>query len=214
MPGWKLTGIIKISKLMKKYFLNAACLCLCAGLAFTSCDKDDESPETNSINPIVATVVDGSSYDPDRVEGYLGNSLNPLATAPYSNGGFTLTLPETVDDEYLQKQLVELADEFTVSDTNAKTNYLQIYGYKSNNIMGEFRYMNPSTSMKIEAHYMYSDRDVSVTGSRLMYDDENLVYDLYLKAGWNIVYMIPSSTGITYSASDPGGFVWTFILVD
>ncbi|MDR1155405.1 MAG: hypothetical protein LBL04_11915 [Bacteroidales bacterium] len=205
----------------KKYFLNAACLCLCAGFAFTACNKDDDGPEASPIESITATVENGSSYDLDQVKAsidYAGGSYE-VVSGSYTNGGFTLTLPKTVDARYLkplfdEEDLELFGSGIKVSDTNAKTAFLYIAGYKSNVPKGSFWYIKElSASSEIEAEIVYVDRDVTVTGSGTFFGDKE-VMNISLKKGWNMWYDTETTTGTTTertsATSDPGGLKWIF----
>jgi hypothetical protein len=185
----------------KKYFLTAACLCLCAGLAFTSCEKDDDDPETSPITSITATVENGSSYDIDQVKGlfrYMESSYEVVSSS-YTNGGFTLNLPGIVD----AKNLEAVSDNFPliteISDASAKCAILWIEGYKSDAYVGDFVY---GKGTEVETMYLYCNTSVTVTGS-LPYNHND--YHVSLKKGWNILYQ-----ATTLSTSDPGGLKWSF----
>jgi hypothetical protein len=199
----------------QKYFLSAACLCLCAELAFTSCNKDDDGPEASPIESITATVENGSSYDLDQVKAliYYENGIDEVVSGKYTNGGFTLALPKTIDAKYLELifEEKELKDGMKVSDPNVKITLLdRIEGYKSGDRVGTFMYIKePSASSETEGTVVYTDRDVVITGSVTL-SGYTEVMNISLKKGWNMMYYTETATEMTTSTSDPGGLKWVF----
>jgi hypothetical protein len=119
---------------MKKNLNFLMCLAV-AGLAFVSCEKDDDKDGGSSLaggSTITASVADGASYNAEIDSVYAGLEWETgnkwgydiIAKAPYKSGSFTITLPETVDAKYLYA----LNDEeegipagITVSDETVKT---------------------------------------------------------------------------------------------
>lgn len=182
------------------------------------CDKDDDDPETSVVagNKITATV---SAPNVAKVkamvyyegEGDVGGE-SIIAECDYSNGGFTLTLPENVDAKYLETlSNYEFEDGISISDKNVKTCSIDIYGYNAAGAeAGTFWY----ESKTCEAGFMYVDRNVTVTGSHTYSDGEKEVYNMSLVKGWNIVYMTETEKDdvYTYTAttSNPGGLSWVF----
>ena len=93
-------------------------------------DKDDaESEEISTINKITATVEGGSQYN-DKVSKVKfvidGSQYFVLATGNYSNGGFTIELPQTVDAKYLEE--LDFSSSVTVSNENAKILWWTYFG--------------------------------------------------------------------------------------
>ncbi len=196
---------------MKKYFFSVACLCFCVGFVFTSCKKDDDGPETSSITSIIAKVEDGSSYSLDKVKGLFSieGSMYEIVSGNYTNDGFTLYLPETIDVKYL-RVFSDIPKGVKMSDPNTKLGALSVLGYKSNIALGNFEYEKETQSLHVEAEFIYADRDVTVTGSSIYEEGYKVVWNAALKKGWNIVYDIYTATEVTYTTSDPGGLKWYF----
>ncbi len=203
---------------MKKYFLNAVCLCLCAGFVFTSCKKDDDGPGTSSIedNKITATV---SASNVDNVKALVdvsGDNMGNLtgtsvANSSFSNG-FTLTLPATVDAKYLEEfDDDDFPSGISVSDKSAKTGEIVIVGYdKAGAQLGTFWY----ASNTWDAGFIYADKNVTITGSGTDKYGDTEVYNVSLVKGWNIIYGTETEKNdvstYTYTTSDPGGLKWVF----
>jgi hypothetical protein len=169
---------------MKKYFLNVVCLCLCAGFVFVGCKDDDDDPGTSVVagNKITATV---SAQGVAKVKALVAGTSTPIAECDYSNGGFTLTLPETVDAERLGTMGDEFPSEISVSDKNAKGCELMTVGYNVNGgEAGTFWY----ESKTCDAYYTYTDRNVTVKGSFTdEYDDDKLLSNkLFREPVWPI----------------------------
>jgi hypothetical protein len=154
-------------------------------------------------NTITVTVENGSSYNSkiDVVKAEIIVEDDDIeVSAPYSNGGFTLKLPEPISDVNLEAAF-EDEDDYpegvTVSNRNVKVAYLdEIEGYKSNNYIGDF-YNESSDGWELE--YIYSNGNVSVTGAGTEeyeydyngdgeYEKERYKYNMHLAKGWNIVY--------------------------
>jgi hypothetical protein len=193
---------------MKKSFMTLAAF-ICAVTVFTGCNKDDDEGETNSITSISATVESGSSYNSsiDTVKAVvdINNVYFTIASGSYSNGGFSISLPKTVDDKYLEKMTTDMPEGITVSDSQTKGCGIELKGYKSNKALGIFQYtLTNDADAGNEGAYVYVDKNVTIIGSY----SESLwgitmkeVYDLSLKKGWNIVYMQTTASEADMSAT-------------
>ncbi|MDR1680341.1 MAG: hypothetical protein LBS12_00955 [Prevotellaceae bacterium] len=189
---------------MKKNFLMTALVSLFTVVAISSCNKDDDDDDQGGgiDNTITATVENGSSLngkiDLVEVVVYRENGIShAVASAPYSNGGFTLTLPETVGDMYLDA-FEDMPVTMTVSDYNVKTSQADIRASKAGVKTGWFYHGTPEWAGIL----IYSTGDVSVTGTSTdtyTYDanedgvnetyTEIWKYDVQLKKGWNMMYI-------------------------
>ncbi|MDR0560590.1 MAG: 2-hydroxyacyl-CoA dehydratase family protein [Prevotellaceae bacterium] len=210
----------------KKNFLftKRAITFMAAGMIlFASCGKDDNKEKgddgSNVLpdNTIVAQVEDGNSYNEkiDTIVARIFNEDTPcdLAKAAYKNGGFTLKLPATVDDKYLVADFKRFTDGVKVSDPNAKLCQFEVLRvFKSGEeLQGRFFHIYSSEKTKTMVEYIYTDRDLSVTGGyteeREIYigngNFEKVIYDntfnVNLKKGWNITYLTQTetATGVT-----------------
>ena len=190
-------------------------------VAFTSCGKDGgggngKGGEVGVVTQITAKIDNASEFS-DIVQIKLvavgTNDCGVLAEAEIKNGRFTLQLPETVPESfldpiseatYIYTFSFGIPEILTYSDNKAKVlvyghNYV-IIGCFSSGKMGtipEIRRRNNSEKL-----YIYTDRDVNVSGSGTSPGDGGpdlvLSVDLKLKKGWNVYYSV---SGITSSPS-------------
>jgi hypothetical protein len=217
--------------MMKRNFLMMALVCLFTVVAISSCKKDDDDENNGGIgNTLTVTVENGSSLNGkiDNVKleieyatSNYGLDTYVAASAPYSNGGFTLNLPETVSDTYLIAFDADDLGDAKVSNFNVKTGSAYLIAYKADDDAGYFYHGTSDW----ESMLMYSTDDVSVTGSYTHSDSwtdsdgvtytETITekYRVYLKKGWNIVYEKYTEKGNnTYEAeittTAPSGVKW------
>lgn len=183
---------------MKKLiFILAACV----GIApfFTSCDKADD--EASALK-ITATVTDGASYNAlvDEVKALVLNddeTADVLASCTYANGGFSLTLPGTVDEQYLSKIDMDEPEEIKISDTEVMGCGVDFYAYKSGVEAGalELSYTDGLTTYA-SAGYLYVTGKTTISGTYAETEEMlgvpvsvKTTYNLSLKKGWNVVYV-------------------------
>jgi len=215
---------------------------ICSGIVLTGCSKSDNSSGGSAIS-INAQVVNGSNYSFDNVKAvlYYGNNYEYVVNeANYTNGGFTIKLPATIDNKYLLP-VVDVDEEdqssnwATVSDNTAVGNGINFEGYESDSYMGDFYYgtasqNQTSTSISIysaEGTYLYVDKDVTITGSATETEvTDGITVNIKstanaaLKKGWNIVYYTISisangndgtaSGTLSITTQDPGGLKWYY----
>jgi hypothetical protein len=149
-------------------------------------------------------------------------------TGEYADGGFTITLPETLDVKFLDnlKHYPRWAKVITDRKANRLVFFNRIQGYNSNgHHVGDFR-LNDNDSVKgVECEvnggfreegteyyveFQYVDRDVAMLGS----DDSGWCDNLVLKKGWNKVYKedwLPTDNGCYTTAPPPCNLKWRFI---
>ena len=204
---------------------------------FSGCDKDpnEENGDGASFS------VEGDVYTCDNYEGghlyapYIpwGGDLKisvgdyerySIGTGEIKNGKLKFSLktpekPQKMNEAYYHWDVYEKWGaeyvNFTYSDPNAKTDYLQLQG-KELGKPSIIRYMNYSATYPkntcIDAFYVYVDRDVTITAIGVNYPNtthENI--NLPLSKGWNKVYRkyvftdgTPSSTVISFGIGDEG----------
>lgn len=137
-----------------------------------------DDPACRNIKTVKAAMfTEGSAYD-------------FIATANYENGGFKLTLPGTINDEYLHKATDLWGN--MVSDNQAKITPIglpSIYGCNGDP-MGNFYY----SSANAYEYYVYADRDFTINGIGT------------LNKGWNRLY----ATGETFTIQKPSGMRWHY----
>lgn len=198
---------------------------------FISCDKEDKDPieDSSVVNTITAVVENGNDYKIDAVKAFIGNGeiinfeTGEIASSDYKNGRFTLSLPQTIENQYLELLFDEdeMPDAIKISDVNVKACYLWIEAYQSGTEAGEFEYeyLSADETVGIETSYTYVDRDCSIKGSYSEIDEDetyNSTYNVSLKKGWNIVYVkrteSEKTNTYTYEATSSvqSGLKWYF----
>ena len=162
-----------------------------------ACEKENGKPEDNEITGkdtaslIIEIQNTSNCSDVVKIKAILlGYSEVELASSPLRNGGFKLTLPQTVDDKYLYER--EWFAELTVSDPKAKIAFIQICGYSTAGaIVGYFDLIGGGTQTYSWGEYVYADRDFTVTGECIHYFENEVRtynYNYSFKKGWNIRY--------------------------
>jgi hypothetical protein len=211
---------------MKRKNFMMAFVSLFTVVALCSCGKDDDGDEgdipTSEIadNTITATVENGSSYN-NKIDSVI-MSMNDygdikksaVAIAPYSNGGFTLKLSATVSDTNLDPfEDDDFSAGVKVSNPNVKTGIAWIFAYnQSGENIGEFEYR--TSDGNLESSLIYSNGDVSITGSESYEDGEVENYSIHLKKGWNRVYFKESKINgkevYESTTQAPSGLKWYY----
>ena len=171
-------------------------LLLASVLCFMACDGGNEPNRDEQINIINAVVKNGNDYNNliDKVAAtyriYEGDyNLYTLLTVDYKNGGFEMTLPETLGSNALQSitNLWNKNEAISVSNEATKICVLQTNfdAYKDGELKGSFGNVS-STSTSQFVGYAYVDRDCDVTGEATSGD--LVIYEMYFKKGWNLIY--------------------------
>jgi hypothetical protein len=191
----------------RTHFWKMALIGLIAVTTICSCNKENDNGDGNDNgvikNNVITAVVDsGASYnaiiDSVKASVYFANSDDSyvaIARAPYVNGGFTLTLPASLNNQYLRLFSQNFSSSgITISDANAMGTLTSLQAYKTNEngqerLTGAFYYL--VNDWKSTWMY-YADRDVNITGSQTDYYGSYTYtkkYDLHLKKGWNMCYV-------------------------
>ena len=202
------------SQMSKGNFLKIVCALIIACFVFSGCNDNDNDDDNDTINKIIATVEDGAKYNGQIVTVKfmveIGDNDVAIATGNWSNGGFTIDLPETVEANHL-RTLDRFAPSVTVSNNNAKGVFWTfIGGFDVDDRRVDYFYNikgdNNSTTW---VEYIYVDMDVNITGT-FSDDEETRVYSLSLKKGWNITYRTwIRGTGVTERSSTAvSGLKW------
>jgi hypothetical protein len=184
---------------MKKTFFWATIL---VALIFAGCDKSGNGGDLK----ITASVENGSALnaliDEVRVTEHINEDGEGtdviIATAPFKNGGFTITLPDKIDERLIELLFDETPSSITVSNKDVAGIFLidEFSAYKSNEYVGEifcgYEQGTETNYMGVRVAYVFVDADVKVTGSYTDPEDEDWteIYDVNLKKGWNTVYLI------------------------
>jgi len=215
---------------MKKLLKKLALLPLFCGLVLTSaCSNDDENGNDNNNDiptswfdgTITATVVNGNDYNDliNRVgapavilnfeSGDVSEDFVEIASATWSNGGFTITLPTTPDDKFFTPFIEGLPVNINVSDRNARTvmvgfDGIAFFAYDhTNEFVGVLSYGSAETFVV----FMYADRDVTIVGML-----GSAMYNMSLRRGWNKVFATYTETEVEVIVSTQAvsGLKWYF----
>ncbi|MDR0437823.1 MAG: hypothetical protein LBH22_05925 [Bacteroidales bacterium] len=202
---------------MKKILFLMAIVAIVA-ITFTNCKKDkNKGPQPLTIK---AQVENGANYNDvfKRVRAIIYDYPSPyiLDHTNWVNGGFTLTLPATIDTNYFYA----IGDEdfppsITISNKNARVTEVDYFEGFSSTTGWDYWYNEDDfihakidvnlTSMSIsvtQVYYLYADSPLSISGSYTDYDRE-VRFSLSLRAGWNVGYqtMKISMDGIVMEVS-------------
>jgi len=205
---------------MKKLLKKLALLPLLCGLVLTSaCSNDDENgndiPTSWFNGTITATVVNGNDYNDliDRVGVFVefdsnDNWINEkIAIDTWSNSGFTITLPTTLDRRLLWQVGDGFGDLVVVSDANAWMN--DMFEIKAldndNSVIGSFLNIRTNENSMVSAFIVYADRDFTIIGT-----DYGDTWNISLKKGWNKVYVTETETSWMASTQAVSGLRWYF----
>jgi hypothetical protein len=183
-------------------------------LTFVSCDKSEKGYKVTGLlnGDITVTKQVNEVTAATTTEGDI------LSTAEVTTGSFTVNLPLTLSNSYLEpiKKGLEISStKLSVSDSSALVTGAEFFALKSGTPVGTLE--NVSTSLISDTltllfiqelgqeNYLYSNKRVSITGIdtttmalAITYDEDEsedeieiemaIVYDIKLKAGWNKIY--------------------------
>jgi hypothetical protein len=183
---------------MKTNYFKMAFVGLFAVVALCSCskDEDDNSSSDNGgngeiqNNTLTVSIENGASYSEkiDFVK-VMCDGIT-LASAPYNDGNFTLNLPPSVSDQYLEALFDEIPQGITLSNPDVKGAYALLIAYKSDAETG-FLYLEAG-GWEGEG-LIYANGDVSIAGSYTETEDgETYTFrfnNCNLKKGWNTRYV-------------------------
>ncbi|MDR2231603.1 MAG: hypothetical protein LBE56_00605 [Tannerella sp.] len=190
-------------------------------LLAAGCSKDDFSNGISVSEINVKNPVGESSESIDFVEVEFNNKQ--FMTVDFMDNGFTVNLPETVEDYYLMDIKDDFPKGLNISDPQAKICYLSMEGgdYESDLKGNEFRrqyeyrnmeYNGPDEAPETEGFYIYTDRDVAITGKTEGDFFTPISCSLSLKKGWNLYFWTRDHTDDfgkeTYSHKEPKGMQW------
>ena len=205
------------SRTSRESIFKLAGILLVACVLFTGCKKDEDDNDDNhaaSTDKITAKINDASKFgDVKKVEirGYYYESgsyiHDPIAEGDFKDGGFTIILPETVNEKYLTT-LENLSNKVNVSNNkvkrmannqvpgvNSANEDIVIFTYKKEESNSE-----PYKYVLSQMVWYYVDGDLNVSGTTPSIYHEGIntemsdTYSLKLKKGWNITYHIQTTT--------------------
>ena len=182
-----------------------------------------EDPETNVIKTLTVQVEGGSTLNSqiDDVKAILwpwdwGSDDvkgEEVANAVFSNGGFTITLPDNVNSALLNPIVDDFPAGIKFSNPNAKYNGLTLFAFKSGTPVGRILYQTADGNSG--ADLIFADSDVVMTGS-VSYSEQGINYimtcNTYLNKGWNLTFVIFEASGTTINqtltSNNPGNMKW------
>ena len=205
-------------------------ICIVIAAVFAACDKDEENGTGSvitAIDNVVAIVENGDKYNAQVVEvllsRYYQDEIVAVATADFVNGGFSLELPKTVDEKYLEG-LEGTGEEFRVSNKNVKIALdFNIRGITVTGAYINFVFGKVDGNTVTREVFWYADGDLSITGSTFfsyeLHEDvfeRTTSFSASLKKGWNILYITEKrerinnveTTTTNIATKDPGGLKW------
>lgn len=219
---------------MKQNILKTLSASLMLAIAFTffSCSTGgDDEPSTSSVKAFDVKVETGG-VEVDVVKLMVRDNDSyefvTIAEAPYLNGGFNIDLSDNVDAKYLnsfgsgEEGYSDLGENVSISDKEAKVVWAVLKAFKDDKEVGGFRLGRRIDNGYLDVNFYYSDRDVSIKGTRTEIDSKASMYDTYdtsLKSGWN--YWFEKSEhyeddedffhiNTTHTSTNPGGLKWIF----
>jgi len=207
-----------MNKFLNYLFITAFAL----SAVFTSCKKDDDkngngngNGNDGGITELNVKAENGSAYNSqvnvvklliDMSFSEDGGKITnlrgvPLTNDNFSDGGFSVKMPETVSNQHLRK-LSETFSGSNISDNDAKGVWNgKFVGYdSSDDYVGGF-YCEVAGKENIRFFLFYVDRDVTITGS-----SAESTFDCTLKKGWNWLYMINN----LFTTKEQGTMKWYF----
>jgi hypothetical protein len=172
---------------------------VCTATIFAACNKEEDEVNAVTIN---ATVEEGASYATsiDDVKAVIADGdsiLFVVASGNYTNGGFSLTLPKSIDGKYLSAMDTDMPEGIKISDSKVKGCSVGFNGYKSGEIVGMFQNGKIEDEMFTATEsYLFVDGNIKISGSSTETSDLmgtpitlKTNYDLTLKKGWNLAYL-------------------------
>jgi len=184
---------------------------------------DNGNGDTSFNRTITAEVVNGNNYDDIistvGIKIWADDRSHTIATGTWANGGFTTTLPETIDADEFFIAFLRREKGINISDTSARTvevSDISAYDEQQRRI-GIIWYGDADWRYE-EMRLLYVDRDVTIIGTGTFSDiGQRHTYNLQLRAGWNRIYIISKKgegeayNGVFYISTEPiSGLRWHF----
>ena len=192
---------------MKKHLTYLISAVVAVSFVFVSCSDDENGnniPTSWFDGTLTAVIQNGSSYN-NLIDSVIGVGLwetandwgsEIIAQGSWSNGSFTITLPETLDSRFLFRINDEVGDlsTVTISDRNAGIANVRFGAVDANScIVGSFHepYVERENAWE-EFFIVFADRDVTITGEYTWTDTwegvtytDTEVWNVSLRRGWN-----------------------------
>jgi len=186
----------------KTIFLTAI---LIAALSFTGCGGFSKNGGDLTITAKAAHGdLLNNQVDEVRAMGNDGSDDIIIATAPFKNGGFKITLPEKIDGRLLEpmdlESMFSAVPDLTVSNKNVVgTEFYNIIAFKNNLMVGAFMFHCSGPTEMGQAFFLLVDGDCKIYGSQTdpvgSSGKSEIIVDVNLKKGWNIWYLTVMQVG-------------------
>jgi len=195
---------------MKKSIFFAAILI--AALGFTGCGGSEKGVDLTVKVKVMHGDLLNNQIDEARAVGYIdlgGGSWDDIiiATAPFKNGGFKITLPEKMDERLLKPLNLESwfsgVSNLTISNKDVVGTQLDNFeAFKNNSFVGRFcSYYTGDVynyGGRGEIFFLFFDGDCKISGSHtetIGSEKYEFTIDMNLKKGWNMCYYTYISAG-------------------
>jgi hypothetical protein len=198
---------------MKKVVKNSMIVAVMT-LAMMSCKKEDVGSKlvSGAFNgTVTAAVENGAAYN-DQISKVIAvidarivnNEFHGTSAgqSSYANGGFSISLPAEVPDEFLVNiedfftDVLQVSGKLKYSVTGARMNYVDFVGFLNDYYVDFFNYYKRGDKPVI-CFCVYADMDVDVTGGTNI--------SVSLRQGWNRIY---HTDGKSISTKAPDGMKW------
>ena len=176
-------------------FFRKACFAfLLAGFLFSGCELDSfVGAGSNDGMKTLSVEITGNQYNDLIDEMRLMINDEVLATAPYADGKFTLTLPDNVATGHLYGILewVYASEGVEITNPNALMAWPEIIAYKDGSPVGEIYTIGDT-----QGHLVYFSSELKITGKYTETSDRNITsieediydYSINVKRGWSMIY--------------------------
>jgi len=194
---------------------------------------DNGNGDTPFNRTITAVVENGNNYNDliRRVVATIRHDSRDhvIATGTWSNGGFTVVLPETVSEEFLWQWNASDEDPppYPIPSNSARgkdvdtvlkvAGALHFYAYdEQQRRVGRVRNhygqaVDNYGNRPAEMFLLYANRDTTIL-ENYVYENHRSIVNMQLRAGWNRVYQIIKTDGAynvdMLSTDSPGGLRW------
>ncbi|GHV62411.1 hypothetical protein FACS1894195_4290 [Bacteroidia bacterium] len=174
---------------------------------------NNNTNNSGSFDGKIQAKVPAWGVEVDEVRAIIDDDVQSVvATGAYVDGGFTLSLPATVDVAYLKSLPFSMIEGLNVSNKNVKGFTASMVAYNKGSVVGNFQHVvSGANGTQSGGIFMYVDSDVTISGG---YSD--ITYKLSLEKGWNKCYVTATERGyesysIVLTTTEPKGVVnWFF----
>jgi hypothetical protein len=194
------------------------CLVAAATLLLASCSVGggQSIPPTLAGDKILVSNVEGLTPDAATVKILVSDNstgeIVELSSAPIENGNATLSIPTTIEDNYLKPLSEDAPAAVELSDTDVKYTFINFMVYDSAGKLIGSLYFETST---VWTDLIYVDSPCTITGTETNRSGgETDIYDLDLAKGYNWTkYVAQSDTSESWVNGTPSGVKWVYYYI-